>query len=325
MKLSPEAVARLTVLNTLLSFMILFLLLGQLLKEPPVSIQQKIPSKTSEQKTTKAIEVVSGNTGQPQLTKLLEDTITPLRLAIADHHDDSTKVLPSDLEVQAAIESGDLGSDECQKVLKKLEQGYDHYNMPFPNLMGIARQNPEVIGLQDSREQQKKKIQTWIKHTLEQLRTEAKGRKELSNVDFYPSKEEVDSAIESASFDSKESQHLLELLKRSYAKLNLTFPDPKNLSSPSKVRSISRKAQPNSAEQQIVQAYFKGQLQRIHLEARKKNQNVDDCKPEAKAIAKAVSSGDIASTASTIVLKKLEKCYDRLGVPFFSPVTTKQK
>src|SRR6056300_1361925 len=64
--------------------------------------------------------------------ELLEQTIEPLERALSEHGEQP--MLPSEADLQAAIATNRLTSDESKKVLEMLEVGYSQYNMPFPKL-----------------------------------------------------------------------------------------------------------------------------------------------------------------------------------------------
>ena len=74
------------------------------------------------------------------------------------------------------------------------------------------------------------------------------------------------------------------------------------------------------AKQQIIQAYFQGQRNRIDVEAKKKNHNIDNCRPTDTEIAEAINSSNIESTAAKKVIIKLQTCYEILDVVFFPPI-----
>ncbi|MEC7986548.1 MAG: hypothetical protein VX278_15385 [Myxococcota bacterium] len=245
----------------------------------------------------------------------------PIQRAAVDHRDDPKSILPTDAEVEAAMQSNSLASKESLFVLEKLKKGYAKYNMPFPSfrdhLTPTTSAEPQFSPDAEA-------VQQWITSTVQSVKDEVSVQGG-SPQDFLPSDEEQEIAIRSGSFNSKEFLLVLEILEKSCEKLQIQFPAPPRYvasAEPSNVE-YSVESEPvsaNAAERQIINAYFEAQTQRIQLEAKKKSIEVTGCLPTEEDIQNATRSESISSEVSLAALQKIEACYTLLGLPFYSPI-----
>ncbi len=140
MKLSPELVARLTVVNTILLGCILVLLLFNMTTVQPeqqsggVGTTSQVGSHAGSPSGSPPGGSFGGGAPPSDIKKIIDDTLFPLERAIIDHEGNPNEVLPSGEEIDAAVLTGNLGSAEAQLVIEKLKKGYALYKMPFPNL-----------------------------------------------------------------------------------------------------------------------------------------------------------------------------------------------
>ena len=286
-----------------------------------ISISSKM---TTEPKRNTANKEGSSR-GAVGFEELLLDIIEPVRKAAQDHNVDATQFIPTDEELALAVASNRLDSKESEIVLKRLERGYQKYNMPFPSLDRPSSPDsnpPPESG--KKRGKDPKMVAAWLKPTIARLEDEASA-KNISLEGLVPTKEKQDAAIASGSFDSAEFVEIQQLLQQGYKQLQIDLPDPQNpqLTGEEPVQPPSP-SQPssseNSAERQIINAYFQGQLQRIKLEAKKQEKDISDCSPPSADIQKAADSGSISSEASMAMINAIEGCYKRLDIPFHPPV-----
>jgi hypothetical protein len=84
--------------------------------------------------STLPVGAVSAGAGVATVEGVFGPTIEPLERALTDFGLDATALMPTDEELQAAIESGSLESAASLVVLEKLRAGYLKVNMPFPDL-----------------------------------------------------------------------------------------------------------------------------------------------------------------------------------------------
>ena len=263
--------------------------------------------------------------GSGNLEDLFLDIIEPVRKAAQDHNVNAAQFIPSDEELALAVESNRLDSKESEIVLKRLEKGYQKYNMPFPSLERPGNpdsNSPPESGKKTGKDP--KMVAAWLKPTIARLEDEASA-KNISLEGLVPTKEKQDAAIASGSFRSAEFVDVQKLLQQGYKQLQIELPDPQNpqfngedpVQPPSPSQPSSSE---NSAERQIINAYFQGQLQRIKLEAKKKEKDISDCYPPGTDIQKAADSGSISSEASVAMINAIEACYKRLDIPFHPPV-----
>ena len=264
---------------------------------------------------------------------VLADIMEPVRKAAVDHHEEPSLFLPSETELAAAVESAGLDSAESVVVLKILKKSYARFNMPFPSLAPPSTQpNPPNPSPKSKVTNDPKEIEAWLVPTIQRLKEEAKAQSGAKLSDsFLPSKTEQEEAILKGTFDSPEFDVVRSKLEQGYQKYQIPFPIPgqpqtaheeSNAPHNSEVNSTNEQGNTseNVAEQQIINAYFQGQLQRIKLEAKKKEEDVSDCFPSSAQIQAAVQSGSISSTESLSMIDLLEGCYQRLEIPFHPPV-----
>ena len=242
------------------------------------------------------------------------DIMDPIKKAASDHNADASQFLPTEDEIAKAVGSNRLDSEASAIVIQKLKNGYAKYNMPFPSLdrpMPPSSNSPS--GAAERGDPQK--IEAWLGPTVIRMEEEAKV-KNVSIQGLIPTKETIDLAIKSGSFDSPEFLDVLQMLQKGYQQLQIELPDPSSQSSGPRASSGAQ----DSAEKQIINAYFQGQLQRIKLEAKKKEIDISDCFPSRLDIEKAANSGAISSPSSLAMIAAIEKCYQRLDIPFYPPV-----
>ena len=263
------------------------------------------------------------------LAGLFADIMEPVRKAAQDHQDDPKLYLPSEEELAAAIASERLESPESSVVLEKLKVGYAKFTMPFPSLAAPPPSPPS----QPSAQKDPKEVEAWLMPTIQRLIEEAKTQSgETPSESILPTKEEQNAAIQKGSFDSQEFDVVRSKLEQGYQRYQIPFPvpgqpqtappEPNSPRNPEEqgVASSQRNTSESVAEQQIINAYFQGQLQRIKLESKKKDEDVSDCFPTSAQIQTAVQSGSISSAESLSVISILETCYQRLDIPFHPPV-----
>ena len=253
---------------------------------------------------------------------LFLDIMDPVKRAALDHQADPALYLPSEEEVSKAIASNSLDSKESMVVLAKLKKGYAEYNMPFPSLSAPPSPSnptkPEDVSTGDPKE-----IEAWIKPTIQRLKDESKARGNIDISSFLPSEDEIKQAIESGSFETPVFVRVREKIEKGYQELQVPFPKPgQPQTSPEQPNApVSQgNTQETVAEQQIINAYFQGQIQRIKLESKKQEKDISDCFPSSQDMQKAVQTGSISSEDSLSVIDSLEGCYTSLDIPFHPPV-----
>ena len=253
---------------------------------------------------------------------LFLDIMDPVKRAALDHQADPALYLPSDEELSKAIASNSLDSSESVVVLDKLKKGYAEYNMPFPSLSAPPPPSdptqPEPVSSGDPKE-----LEAWMKPTIQRLKDESKARGDVDISSFLPSDDEMKQAIESGSFEAPVFVRVREKIERGYQELQVPFPtpgQPQTAPGEPNAPTAQSSTQEMVAEQQIINAYFQGQLQRIKLESKKQDKDVSDCFPSSADMKKAVQTGSISSEESLAVISSLEGCYKSLDIPFHPPV-----
>ncbi|MCB9760913.1 MAG: hypothetical protein H6739_13830 [Alphaproteobacteria bacterium] len=67
-----------------------------------------------------------------ELRDFFERTSDMLDRAARRNGTNPAEVLPTQTEIEAAIETRTIHSDESQKVMQKLREGYDYYDLDWP-------------------------------------------------------------------------------------------------------------------------------------------------------------------------------------------------
>ena len=324
MTLSPKTLTALTLLNTVMILFLVFIVVSRDPASDRSNTREEI-SPRLENTVNSPREENSGKNEKPaegasDFASLIEQTIQPLKQASSDHNENIT--LPTDQEIAAAIESNKLDSEASQLVIAKLKKGYEYYNMPFPALR-IPESPPDDPGKPPPMRDNSAgpQIESWMKPTIERLQLELENRGETGE-GFIPSAADQQAAIDSEAWDSQETLLILDVLKKGFSRYNIEFPEPKDIQKRTQELSVGAgggSVEKLSSKQRILQAYFKGQLQRIRLEANSKSLDISDRIPTDEEIFQAVKTGKLTSDASKIVIARLRECCEALEIKFYEP------
>ena len=154
---------------------------------------------------------------------------------------------------------------------------------------------------------------TQIFHDLEEPLQEIAIQKGINPSTLLPSNKDLNAAIESNDIRSKESQNVLAIYKKSYELHEIPYP-----ALTQNEQDESEKPAPKAGEQ-IIKAYFQGQLMRITRAAKKQNKEIDTLLPTNEEIQDAANSGDISSPASQKAIQKVQQAFEELNIPFHPP------
>lgn len=328
MTLNPKILTFLTLLNTSVLLLLAFIVFSG----KPLNTVSELPNSKEKPSLNidKSDEVKKGGgsgqrekpaEGASDFASLLEQTIQPLKQASSDHNEAID--LPTDKEIAAAIDTDKLDSVESQLVIEKLQKGYEYYNMPFPALRIPEAPNQEQGKPPPMRDNSAgPQIESWMKPTIERLQLEIENRGE-SGEGLIPSEDEQQAAIDSETWDSQETQLVLDVLKKGFSRYSIEFPEPKDIQKLSQDKSLPSKgggsSQKLSSKQRILQAYFKGQLQRLRLESNAKSKDITGMMPSDEEVFQAVKTAKLDSDESKIVLEKLRICCEELEIKFYEP------
>lgn len=153
---------------------------------------------------------------------------------------------------------------------------------------------------------------TQIFHDLEEPLQDIAIQKGINPSSLLPSNKELNAAIESNDIRSKESQNVLTIYKKSYEIHEIPYP-----ALTQKDDDVDQPAQ--QAGEQIIKAYFQGQMMRITRAANKQNKDIDELLPTNEDIQQAAISGDISSPPARKAIQKIEKAFEALNIPFHPP------
>lgn len=314
MTLNPKTLTALTLLNSL----VLIGLTVFVFTRSPEAINSKSGKEeisSSNPRPSKKVES-SEREGAVDFAGLLEQTIQPLEQASSDHNE--VIDLPTKKEIATAVDTNRLDSPETEIVLDKIRKGYEYYNMPYPRLR-MPQSQLQTEGM--SSRNAGPEIKSWLEPTIERLRTEITDQEEYE-LDSIPSDEELQAAIQSEAWDSQETKLVLDILRKGFSRFNVDFPEPKEIKKLSQEKSLRKKSglgDKLTSKQRILQAYFKGQLQRLRLESNAQSKNISAKLPSDTEVLAAIKTEGLKSEASSLVVEKLKSCYEDLGLTFYEP------
>ena len=328
--MKTETVERLTLLNTGLLVVLVWKVF--IAAEPQratsldsVAQQAQVNAKPLEKPDQpKSQEAPPSNNGAKNYEELLLQSIEPLERAYAEHGEEIA--IPSETQLQAAIRTNSLKSEESKVVLEILEKGYERFNMPFPKLeIPTSRQSDSVTPQKNNAPEntQPPPFGEWLRRTSESLMTELKDKKE-SAAGLVPTEQQLQAAVNTGDPRSEDSRLAIDMLKNGYARLQLEFPEYgqiENSTGGQSEETDSKSMRQKVSQQRILKAYFQGQVQRLKLEATAKSTEIDTALPSDEDIEKAVVSGSLKTEQSKLVIAQIQSCYEQLGLTFYSPPT----
>ncbi len=147
---------------------------------------------------------------------------------------------------------------------------------------------------------------------------EAALHRDESPSHVLPSPDLVKSAIASESIHSPQSKEVLSIYEKAYEHYELPYP-ALNTSDEGSDGDGDGETYASTAEEQVIRAYFQGQLLRIARAANKQDIPVQDSIPTPKEIEDAIRSGSISSPASQLAIEKIQATYKKLSIPFHPP------
>ncbi len=326
--MKSETIERLTLINTAL----LVVLIGKVFFFSDASVEdtgrEMDQQSSSTSQTSKKIEYNSppepspSSGGANNYEELLLQSIQPLERAYAEHGEEV--LLPSEVQLQAAVKTNSLKSEESKVVLAILKQGYEKFNMPFPTLKIPSSRMSTNQGPQQNDAPENAlppPFGEWIRRKAERLTAELTSKKE-SPAGLVPTEQQIQAAVSSGDPRSEESRLAIDMLKNGYARIQLDFQDygepPRQMETE---ETDSKSMRQKVSQQRILKAYFQGQVQRLKLEASAQSTTVDDKLPSDEAIEQAVVSGSLKTEQSKVVITQIEACYKQLGLTFYSPPT----
>ena len=164
--------------------------------------------------------------GTGALQEYVDSIVDPLRQAAIDHGEDPGIYIPSDAEIQSAVATGSMESQEYRDVLAQLREGYNHYLMRFPGPPaegdgpGVGQESDRISA--DDRE---RPLSAWFELQILTLQnaSSAQGR---AVDEWLPTPDELQRAIESGTLDSEASLSVMAGLRDGYAALGLEYREP---------------------------------------------------------------------------------------------------
>lgn len=154
---------------------------------------------------------------------------------------------------------------------------------------------------------------TQIFHDLEEPLQEIAIQKGINPSTLLPSNKELKAAIESNDIRSEESQIVLAIYQRSYELHEIPYPALTQ-------KEQEEEEQPaQKAGEQIIKAYFQGQMMRITRAANKQNKEIESILPTNEEIQEAATSGDISSPEAQKAIQKIQQAFEELNIPFHPP------
>ena len=325
--MKPETIERLTLINTGLLVVLVckvFIFSDSSVGRDVEFVEQQSQSTSNPPKIdyNAPPETPPSNGGANNYEELLLQSIEPLERAYAEHGEDI--LLPSEEQLQAAVKTNSLKSEESKVVLTILQQGYEKFNMPFPTLKIPATRISTKSGPQKNDAPENAlppPFGEWLRRRADRLTAELKTKKE-SPAGLVPTEQQIQAAVSTGDPRSEESRLAIDMLKNGYARLQLDFTEYGQAPEKTETeQSDSKSMRQKVSQQRILKAYFQGQVQRLKLEAAAQSTTVDDNLPSEEAIEQAVVSGSLKTEQSKVVIAQIEACYEQLGLTFYSPPT----
>jgi len=195
--------------------------------------------KVPKEKTIPEPDIKQGDELDPDSQSLeikawLIPTVERLRTELQKKGEKELGIIPSEVEIAAAISSGRYQSTEAELVVDMLKNGFARFSLPFPdpNNPGTIEEQPETNqDSVDKKEQaetsssEKQILKAYFQGQLQRLRLESNS-KSIDLESSKPSEEEISFAVQTGSLSSDESQSVIVKIKTCYDKLGLTFYAP---------------------------------------------------------------------------------------------------
>lgn len=164
----------------------------------------------------------------PNYGEWLRRTADNLDKVIREKKEARTGLIPTEQELQAAVESGDPLSEQSRLAIDMLKNGYARFKMDFPSY-GTSEKNTattqDVSKSVQQKVSQKRILKAYFQGQVQRLTTEANSKSIDITADL-PQQEQVDQAVESGTLQSEPSKQVLEKIEGCYTKLGLTFYRP---------------------------------------------------------------------------------------------------
>ena len=168
------------------------------------------------------------NQQPPDYGEWLRRTTDSLDKVIREKKEARTGLIPTEQELQTAIESGDPLSEQSRLAIDMLKNGYARFKMEFPAYGQSEEKTATTQDVSKSVQQkvsQKRILKAYFQGQVQRLTTEANS-KSIDITGDLPQQEQVDQAVESGTLQSESSKEVLEKIEACYTKLGLTFYRP---------------------------------------------------------------------------------------------------
>jgi hypothetical protein len=195
----------------------------------------KVPKeKTIPEPDIKQGEELDPDSQSLEIKAWLIPTVERLRTELQKKGEKELGIIPSEVEIQAAISSGQYQSTEAELVVDMLKNGFARFSLPFPdpNNPGTIEEQPETNQDTEGQAEQtetssseKQILKAYFQGQLQRLRLESNS-KSIDIESSKPSEEEISLAVQTGSLSSDESQSVIAKIKTCYEKLSLTFYAP---------------------------------------------------------------------------------------------------
>ena len=194
----------------------------------------KIP--TSRVSTTKTPQRNNApeNTVPPPFGEWLRQSTDTLLAELQTKKESSAGLVPTEQQLQSAIESESLISEESRLVIDMLKNGYARLKLDFPEY-GQSTESTEDSQTDTNDGSSSKSIQqqvsqqrilkAYFEGQVQRLKLEAVGQSKVVD-DKLPSDTQIETAVNSSSLKTDESKVVIAKIKECYEYLGLTFYSP---------------------------------------------------------------------------------------------------
>ena len=184
-----------------------------------------IPSARATANSSPKKNQASENLLSPNFSEWLRRTEEAIRGTIVDRGESTVGLIPSEQEMQAAIDSKDPLSTESRLVIDMLKNAYARMKVDFPEFGKTQSSTIESSKSMQQKISQKRILTAYFQGQLQRLRLEASAQ-DTSVDEYLPSEELVTKAIETGTLQSESSKTALGKIEVCYTKLGLTFYRP---------------------------------------------------------------------------------------------------
>ena len=199
------------------------LLIGYLIRSSWESPTLPTGAGTSVQTTDGMGGVPQNRSYVPTVKEVFSDLEAPLIESLLRRELHPKDVLPQKEELARAIATKSIHSKESQEMLKRYEELYIEYELPFPALNPSRPASTEEE--QANTKAEEKIISAYFQGQMLRI-AKAANTQDVRIQDLIPTPQEIEDASKSGSISSPESKLAIKKIQETYERLNIPFHPP---------------------------------------------------------------------------------------------------